>query len=192
MRSYANRDVTVCIPSIPVRAHYLHRCLASWTAQTVLPVAYSIAVDHNREGAGPTRNRAMDGVRTEWIAFCDDDDEVDQGHLGHLLWVAETMDADVVWPWFRVIGGSDPFPMHCGRQWVPAEPHIFPITTLVRREVLLDSGVRFPGPNWSTGCDDFPFWCALAEAGARFWHDPTVTWSWHHDSGNTSGLPTRW
>jgi glycosyltransferase involved in cell wall biosynthesis len=190
MRS-EGRDVTLCIPTIPPRRELLARCLRSWTAQTWPLHAVSIAVDNDKRGAGPTRNRAMQGIRTTWIAFCDDDDEVDPEHLEILLDTAQAVKADVVWPWFRVQGGSDPFPMHRGRQWVPHEPHIFPITALVRTSAVRQSKAQFLVPDDQRG-DDFAFWQTIARAGATFHHVERETWTWHHDSGNTSGLPWVW
>lgn len=184
-------DVTLCIPSIPFRRELLGRCLASWAAQTWPIHALSIAYDNDKDGAGPTRNRAMSVVKTTWIALCDDDDEVDPHHLEGLLDHAKATDADVVWPWFRVQGGTDPFEMHRGRQWVPDEPHIFPVTTLVRTAAWRGSRARFAKPTEDAG-DDFQFWCAMAKSGARFAHLNEVSWTWHHDSGNTSGKPWCW
>lgn len=188
MRS-VGRDVTLCIPTIPPRRTLLVQCLAAWASQTYPLHAISIAVDNDKEGAGPTRNRAMAAARTTWVAFCDDDDVVDSHHLELLLDTAIAQDVDVVWPWFRVQGGTDPFPMHFGRQWVPDEPHIFPIVTLVRRSVI--GKARFLPPSEDRG-DDFGFWGQLAAQGARLLHLPERTWTWRHDSGNTSGLPWCW
>lgn len=188
-----NRDVTVCIPSIPPRVAYLHRAVQSVINQTQPIAAVSIAFDVDRQGAGPTRNRAKAGVRTTWTAYLDDDDELRPGHVKRLLDLAEETGADVLIPWFTVQGGGDPFPMHRGRQFDPADPHIFPITVLVRTEVaqLAD----FPAPRWGEADwhgDDFPYWNELASKGATFAAIPEETWIWHHHSSNTSGIPSRW
>lgn len=191
--------ITVVIPSIPPRRKFLNRALNSIAAQHEPAAAVSIAFDDQHLGAGPTRTRALRGVTTEWTAFLDDDDEFMPEHLAKLFAAAKEEEADVVWPWFEVIGGTDPFPGHRGHQLDPEQPHIFPITTLVRTEFAHQG--EFPGSD-ITGdwiADDWPFWRQLQGAGAKFHHIPDITWRWHHhgygtkDSpGNTSGDPSRW
>jgi hypothetical protein len=182
--------ITVVIPSVPPRADKLRRALESVTQQTHPVHAVSIAVDHDREGAGPTRTRAMMAVDTEWLAFLDDDDEMRPFHLEYLMRAQAETGADVVIPWFEVYGGGDPFPMHRGRQFDVRDPHIFPITVLVRTELAQVGSFPKPDPqraDWSG--DDFPFWLQMARAGATFHSIPDQTWVWHHWGGNLSGLP---
>lgn len=186
-------QVTVCIPSIPPRSGLLARAVATCAAQTVKPRAISIAIDTEKEGAGPTRTRALMGSNTEYSAFLDDDDEMLSCHLEILLRLAIEQDADVVWSWFEVIGGGDPFRQFRGRQWNPQDPHMFPITALVRTEMA--QAIGFSPPIHFSGVisgEDFPFWLAMRDAGAKFVHTPEITWCWHHDSNNTSGMPNRW
>jgi len=185
--------VTVAIPSIPPRSNLLARAVASCAAQTMKPRAISIAIDTEREGAGPTRTRALLGSQTEYTAFLDDDDEMLGCHLEVLHGLAVEHEADVVWSWFQVVGGEDPLRQFRGRQWNPQEPHMFPITALVRTEMAQSIG--FSPPIHYSGQisgEDFPFWLAMRDAGAKFMHTPEITWCWHHDSGNTSGMPNRW
>lgn len=185
--------VTVCIPTIPPRGELLARALASVAAQTKPPAAISVAYDLDRRGAAHTRNMALFAASTEWVAFLDDDDVLYPTHLEQLCAHASLMGADVVWPWYDVIDGTDPFPMHEGRQYDRADPHIFPITALVRRDYAVKVGgfpLRTPVSEECAG-EDFPFWMAVHDAGATFSHLPVRTWAWHHDTGNTSGLP-RW
>lgn len=189
-------DVTVCIPSIPTRAHLVaQRALPSVSAQTVKPDAIAISIDNERSGAWTNRNKAMAMVQTKWLAFLDDDDELLPHHLEHLLWLAESTNSDVCYGWFEVIGGNDPFPQHRGRQFDIADPHIFPITALVNADLVKSSGACFegdPGQTGNWGVQDLPFWRTLWDAGAKFMGSETVTWRWHHHVGNTSGLPSRW
>lgn len=134
----------------------------------------------------------MRQVQTEWLAFLDDDDELLPHHLETLLRAQVETEADVVWPWFTVIGGSDPIKVNRGKQWNSAEPHTFPMTALVRTE--LAQRCHFPEPLTDVDCsgEDWAFWMQLDALGAKFHHVNEVTWYWHHDSGNTAGLPHRW
>jgi glycosyltransferase involved in cell wall biosynthesis len=191
--------ITVVIPSIPPRGKLLQRAMASVALQTVPACAVAVAYDDQHLGAGPTRTRALRMAQTEWVAFLDDDDALLPNHLELLLAAAKETEADVLWPWFKVVGGTDPFPGHRGKQLNPDDPHIFPITTLVRNEYAQQG--EFPGSD-VTGewiADDWPFWRQMQELGATFHHIPDVTWHWFHHgwgmpgtSGNTSGRPDRW
>lgn len=185
-------SITMVIPSIPIRGQLLARAIHSVTAQTLQPDAYSIAVDNTKQGAGPTRTRALMAAQTEWVAFMDDDDELMPHHLATLHSVALATDADVVWPWFTVSGGTDPFPGSQGAQWDSANPHTFPMTTLVRRQLAQRCVFPEPIPGADNSGEDWAFWMQLDKLGAKFVHTPEITWVWHHDSGNTSGRPERW
>lgn len=193
------RDVTVVIPSIPARAQLLERALRSCWTQDVTPAAVSVALDIDRAGSGPTRTRALRAARTTWVAFLDDDDELRHFHLARLLEVAEETGADVVAPWFVILGPDgaehpewDPFPEHRGRPWSidDPQPHIFPITCLVRNEVAqLGEFPRHHDNGWAG--DDYAYWCQLGRAGAKVVTIPDATWWWHHHGRNTSGMADR-
>jgi glycosyltransferase involved in cell wall biosynthesis len=188
--------ITVCIPSIPVRSAELRRCLDSVIGQTYPVAAISVAVDTVREGAARTRNRALAGAQTEWVAFIDDDDTMKPFHLEYLAAHQQVTGADIIFPWFDTKpDGHDPFPMHEGREYDPDEPHAFPITTLVRRSLAVRVG-GFPvnddtGNSIGAG-EDWLFWLTCRDAGARFSHLPVRTWNWFHTGYNTGGQPTRW
>lgn len=185
-------SVAVAIPSIPLRGRLLSRAVASVLAQTFPVEQISVAVDHHRQGAGATRNRAKNAVTSEWTCFLDDDDELLPHHVRHLVDVAIDTGADVVFPWFRVAGGTDPFPGNRGLEWSADTPHIFPITVLGRTEVLQSIDFEDPRPGPGVAGEDWTFWKAIGSAGAKIVHTPEITWIWHHDSGNTSGRPDRW
>lgn len=192
-------NVTAVIPTIPTRKRQLRRALDSVISQVYPVNAISVAYDFDHEGAGPTRNRALEAAQTEWIAFLDDDDEWLPHHLERCLFVAEESSADVVIPWFRVDGGVDPFP---DNRYKEADPNDFPsfgITCLVRREVI--GGLRFapPDPDSPHANEDYRFWLTIAQSGARMVKIPDITWVWNHWGigkpglpGNTSGRGDRW
>jgi hypothetical protein len=187
--------VTVVIPTIPPRAHLLARAAVSAMRQTRPPAAFSIAVDTDHEGAWATRNRALWNVGTEWTAFLDDDDEMYAFHLETLLDLAAETSAGLVWGWFDVAGGQDPFPMHRGREFDPDNPHIVPITYLVRTAVLHRAVAATGGfladeaGAWDN--QDQPLFVEMARIGGTACIE-RATWRWHHHATNTSGLPTRW
>lgn len=185
-------DVTVVIPSIPTRHAFLDRAIRSVLAQDHPPVSLVTVFDRHREGAWATRWKGAQQVTTTWTAFLDDDDEFMPHHLAHLLAVAAEHEADMTWGWFQVVGNPDPFPHYRGRQYDPGQPHIVPITYLVRTELLL-AGPGFQSDTiGSWDLQDKPVIEGVLAAGGRLHADPLDTWVWHHHGANTSGMPDRW
>lgn len=174
----------------------LDRAAASVRAQTV-PVEHILAEDVHRMGAAITRQHGLALVETEWTAFLDSDDEMDPDHIEHLLACAEQTGADYIYPWFRVVGGTDPFPMFFGQPWDDAAPHQTTITILVRTELAQQVGFTTVPPNAPTapdgnrGGEDWHFTLGCLAVGARIVHLPRRSWTWHHGLQNTSGFPDR-
>src|SRR5687768_4721870 len=133
-------DVTVVIPSIPPRAWMLHRAMQSVYNQTVKPKDVIVEIDHGKTGAAATRTRALMKVQTEYVAFLDDDDEFGKFHIQLLRDHIEETGADMVFPWFNVVGGTDPFPAHFGREWDDEHPRQTTITFMARTKLMKDIG----------------------------------------------------
>ena len=188
----------VVIPTIPTRGVLLSRAIQSVRAQTLYPTAMCISTDHRRQGAATTRQRALDTVGSdiEWVAFLDDDDEIDPDHLRDLHACAAQTKADYVYSWPRVVGGSHPFPSWFGIPWDNQRPHQTTITVLVRRGLAQQVGFqRAPGGgsiDGQTWGEDYQFTLGCMQAGAKIVHLPLHTWTWHHHGENTSGQPDRW
>lgn len=199
-------EITVVIPSIPPRREQLQRAIASVTAQTHPATAVVIEIDNQHEGAAITRHRGLEKVTTEWVAFLDDDDELDPFHLDVLVAAAAGHQADYLWSRFR-IGYPDgrtvdgPAPLGAGTfdQWNDDQPAQTTITTMVRTELALrvggfagftdDESKQIDGQRFG---EDFDFTLRCRAAGAVFRHAPVVTWVWHHHGRNTSGRGDRW
>jgi glycosyltransferase involved in cell wall biosynthesis len=173
--------VTVVIPTIPGRGDLLERAIASVVAQS-LPAALVVELDKHSEGAAATRNRALRQVDTEWTAFLDDDDELKPNHLRACARLAHLTGADVVYPWFDVVGGVD----EIGCFGVPFDPDLLarrnyiPVTTLCRTLAIKAVGgfENHPDPDGKP-CEDWGLWLKLHAVGARFAHLPQRTWIWH-------------
>lgn len=181
-------SISVVIPTIPPRRELLRRALTSVLNQQLAPSAIHVVTDTEKTGAAATRQRGLDAVDTEWVAFLDDDDELKPRHLQALHELVTQREADFAFSWFDVVGGRDPFPpVHATREWDDAEPQHTTITVLVRTELAQRVGFR-----WSADGEDWNFILGCVAVGAKIVRTPEHTWLWHHDSGNTSGLPSRW
>lgn len=192
-------EITVAIPTIPPRTKLLRRAVGSVTRQTLPAAGISIAADLTGAGAGATRNRAWRGATTPWVAFLDDDDELLPHHLEALAAHQADTGADMVYSWFEIIGGSDPFPDgHFTDPWDPANPRQTTITFLVRRECLealggffeVGEGAADDGLGNRAG-EDYDLVLRLNDR-YRISHLAERTWRWHHHDSNTSGLAERW
>jgi glycosyltransferase involved in cell wall biosynthesis len=190
--------IGIAIPSIPPRGNMLRRALGSATRQHRMPDAISVVMDADGEGAAATRNRAWRALTTDFVAFLDDDDELYAHHLDALLACALENEADLVYPWFDVEGGTDPLAvMHDGALQSPLgvpfgpeqagflrDANFIPVTFLVRRWVLEDTG-GFPTDHHP---EDWAFLVRALDVGAKIVHLPERTWAWHHHLANTSGV----
>jgi hypothetical protein len=204
----AKGDITVCVPTIPPRRDHLLRAIQSVSTQTLPARTLSIAQDTEHLGAGVTRQRALDAVRTEWVAFLDDDDAFMPNHLEILYGAAMDTNADYVYSYYMVRDGAnqdrpDVDPLgHLGRPFDVTDPHQTTVTTLVRTE--LAQAARFTAPEadevgGQVYGEDFQFTVNCCQLGARVHHVPRRTWWWYHHGmgapgvqGNTSGRGDRW
>jgi glycosyltransferase involved in cell wall biosynthesis len=176
-------------------------------AQTRVPNEIWVYSDANGDGAAQTRNNAWRQSSSEWIAFLDDDDQLYPQHIERL--VAESADADLIYPWFDLPYGVDPLAVRVNDAYVSpfglpfsedhknhilTEGNFIPVTVLVRRS-LLEEVDGFPQPGstrWQHNhCEDWGCWQDMLRVGARFKHVPEKTWVWNWHGGNTSGRPWR-
>lgn len=195
--------VGVAIPSIPPRKGMLTRALTSVVNQTWPPDQISVAIDHQGKGAAATRNRALDAINTEWVAFLDDDDEFLPQHLERLVTYAQYHDADFIYPWYEGINTkafhvpdengdlADPFlvPWHSGMErYLRNAGNFIPVTVMVKTELIKRVG-GFETMGSSTGMqgEDYVAWLKLLDAGATFVHLAERTWRWNGHGGHTSG-----
>lgn len=189
-------DITVVISAIPERADLLARAVASVASQTLPPAFIIVSIDANGDGAAITRTRGLEQVTTKWVAFLDDDDEFMPEHLAKLRECADQNDADFVFPWFVVKGGTDPFPLNEARDWDITDPHQTTVTVLVRTEAALKvGGFIWEGMDDTPG-EEFEFAVRLGKAGYKIVKLHERTWYWYHwahrgRAANTMGRPSR-
>jgi hypothetical protein len=206
------RNVTVCVPTIPGRERLLARALASVDAQTARPRRILVVADTERRGAAWTRNRLLRQVRTSWVAWLDDDDELLPDHLQVLIDAANDSHADLVYSNPEVVGIPDPLAVcddagnvvqspvdvpfgPAQERWLRERGNFIPVTYLARTQLLKDAG-GFPQP-WATplpagnnsgDCEDYLLLIKLLDAGATFHHVTGVrTWRYHVAGQNTGG-----
>ena len=172
--------ITLVIPTIPGREELLRRAVTSVYAQSYRDGVIELQLDGDREGAAATRNRALERVETEWVAFLDDDDELKPNHLRACARHAWLTGADIVYPGYDTIG-DDPI----GCFGIPFNPvllrqrNYIPVTVLARTDLVRDvGGFRDHPDEYGERCEDWGLWLALLDAGAKFSHLAQRTWIW--------------
>jgi glycosyltransferase involved in cell wall biosynthesis len=165
-------------------------------------------MDEEGVGAGPTRNKAWRRASTDYVAFLDDDDELLPEHIEFCLKYATRTHADLVYPWFELVGWDEATPERPDPLAVPVNgrlvhplgvafgreqaahlrKHAFiPATVLVKRSMLERVG-GYPDHDSEeydqfNGCEDWALLIRLLDAGARFAHVPQRTWRCHLGNG---------
>jgi glycosyltransferase involved in cell wall biosynthesis len=170
--------------------------LVSVTAQSRPVDAIHVAVDTEHDGAAVTRTRALAGVTAEWAAFLDSDDRWYPHHVEALLETARDTNADVVYPWFDLPVGTDPFPQYEGREFdaetIRSHQNYIPITVLARTSLLHHVGGFEHRGDPGNPCEDWGMWIKCLNEGAKFVHHYARTWEWRWHGGNTSGSGSAW
>lgn len=188
-------DITVVVPTHPARLRngMTKRAVGSVFMQSLPASGLIVEVDKYREGAAVTRNRGLQKVTTEWVAFLDSDDQLKVNHLETLVHGAQATGADYLYTWYEPIGFfRDPLP-HFGKVFDPANPTQTTITTLVKTELAQEVGFRDVEPgrliDGQRYGEDFQFTVECIAKGAKIVHIPQRTWLWNAHGLNTSGLP---
>lgn len=203
-------DVTVVVPTIIGREDMVARALQSISAQQVKPGAVVVRCDIDRRGAAWCRNAAIELVKTDWIAFLDDDDELLPNHIKVLVRGANSSNADMVFSYARFEGGRDPLACIYGGVRLIPEPinvpwdsraelslrrygNFIPVTYMVKTDIVRQVG-GFPEPysmpevTTSGECEDYLLLLKLLDAGAKFHHVCGVrTWIYRFHDLNTGG-----
>ena len=190
--------ITVVVTTIEPRTGpggLFERAIRSAQEQALKPTRILAQLDRDREGAAATRNRALEAVDTEWVAFLDDDDTLHPEHLRQCARAARLNDADVVYPGYDCDGGPDPV----GCFGIPfdgsllKQRNFIPVTTLCRTAAVRAAGGFQPHPDeHGDPCEDWGLWLAMHRMSASFYHLPQKTWTWNLNPGSTRGRPDRW
>lgn len=187
-------SITVVIPTIPPRRELMLRACQSVGAQTLPPAVVRVETDHDRAGAAATRNRALESVTTELVAFLDDDDELLPDHLMRCARYMRLTGVDVAYPGYYCVGGEDP--VNCFG--IPFDASLLkrrnfiPVTVLAKTELVRAAGGFQERPDENGDpCEDWGLWLSMLDNGAKFGHVPHKTWRWHLGD-TTRGRPDRW
>lgn len=203
-------DVTIVITTIAGREGMLRRALQSVAAQRVAPLDTVVLNDINRQGAHVARNTALEYVKTDWVAWLDDDDELLPNHIQVLVRGANKSRADMVFTYPEFVGGVDPLavadpianvfiatpinvPWDASAEWsLRTHGNFIPVTYMVKTAAVRAVG-GFPAPYSfdapaSRDCEDYGLLLKLLDAGYRFHHVCGVrTWRYHYHDANTGG-----
>jgi Glycosyl transferase family 2 len=196
-------DLSVLITTIPIRKDRLGLALHSVEGQTLQPAHVVISEDTEKAGAAINRDNGIGRVETKYVAILDDDDFFYADHLETLYRVAVDTDADIVYSWFDVHGGIDPFPQNFGKEWDPDNPIQTTVTVLAKTDVIRKAG-GYTGTygasqeeldsfsQGNTAGEDFRMIYNANKMDAKIVHVPKKTWAYVHWNGNTSGRNDRW
>lgn len=176
-------QITVVTPTIPGREEFLAEAVASVEAQTLPAVAHLIELDTDHAGPGPTMNKLVPRVDTEWVSILADDDVYDRDYLETLA--AHSFKADIVLSWCRFIGAEG-----------PPRPPRFKVAELRERQFTGMTGCFMFRKSlydqlggWPEGLsEDWQFLINAADNGARLVPVYRETWSYrqHPDSTSTA------
>mgnify|MGYP001610304222 CR=1 FL=1 len=195
-------DIGVVIPTHPARITngMTARAVQSVWSQTLPAAEVHVPVDLIGGGAWTTRDRGLQAVRAEWVAFLDSDDELMPHHLETLARGAKESGADYVYSYYQVRNAygdeidCDPLG-HFGKVFNPADPLQTTIVTLVRTELAQAVGFHAPPMDSKVGGqrygEDYQFTLGCVAAGAKIVHIPERTWWWVHHGRNSAGMPNQ-
>ena len=196
-------DVTVIIPSLPSRGLMLQQARTSVYGQTVQPSMILERQALPRENAASVRNKCLNDVKTEWVAFLDDDDILYRDHIRFCLQHAVTTGADLVYPWFDVLVDNEirndldplaaphrgslrsPYRLPFGDEQADhlRSSNFIPVTVLAKTDAVRSVG-GFPE---TQDHEDWGLWRAMLDNGATFAHLPVRTWAWRWHDRQTKG-----
>lgn len=193
--------ITTIIPHIPIRTEMLKEAVGSVGRQILPPnVASEILVvtDTAHRGAAVTIAEGVGQSTGDWITLCADDDWLEPNHHERLLLAQIETGADVIYPWYNMIGQDDFQPDRFGQPFDAArflEASFIPGGgSLIRGDLLRSAGIPQVGdPEFPMGrYDDWAMYLRLYHAGATFYHLPERLYNWRVWAGNTSGRGERW
>ena len=88
--------LSILTPTIPGREKQLHRLQSKLAKQIAdLPVEHLVICDNRRRSIGAKRQALVDVARGDFVAFVDDDDDVDSDYVRSILAASQT-GADVI------------------------------------------------------------------------------------------------
>jgi len=197
------QDLSVLITTIPTRSELMVEAHRSVIQQSLLPKEIIVQEDTERLGAPGNRDAGIDKVKTKYVALLDDDDYFYPDHLETLYQTALDTDADIVYSWFDVDGGEDPFPENFGKPWNPKKPVQTTVTVLAKTDVIRKAGgytnkfdlnmdALGEIAQGSTAGEDYRMVFNANSQGAKIVHVPKKTWAYRHHDSNTSGHSDRW
>lgn len=212
----ARMTVAVVIPTIPGREALLERALTSVRAQDRRADQIVVERDSERTGAHESRNRALERVTADCVAWLDDDDWLKPNHLKVCMRVIENSPfrPGLVYPRPVMVGGADPTAVtHQGvfptspwglRFTREHEAHLrkigsfIPMTHVVRTDLVRAVGGFRPGYEVDGGRyrgEDEDYLIRLLDTGQSlrpgetiFEHVDAKTWYWSAGGhGRTAG-----
>lgn len=169
-------SVAILTPTITGRENILQECKASVASQTH-KVDHLILLDAKRKGAAAMMNIMLEQTDAEWVVPLADDDILYPNFVERLL--EDSVGADVVYPWCKVIGRSKHPNWNPNRLFNAAQlrqGNYIPSTTLIRRSAVVEVG------GWpDVVCEDHALWIKMLDAGKKFCCVPEILWEYRFE-----------
>lgn len=174
-------STTVITPTIQERSHtLLPECIESVAMQNIKPDNHIIVVDSNKRGPSSARNKGIKAADTDWVSFLDDDDVMYENHIEeHSKYFDESI--DVIYSWGMISfpeGSTKEFKGRFDRARIIEGHNTMPVTTSIRRELLLDVG----GFDTNARFEDLDLWQRLIKVDAKFFVIREFTWEYRIQS----------
>ena len=133
-------------------------------------------IRQKNSGVAAARMAGVAATTAPYVFALDADDELVPGALTALAdYLDERPDVQVVWGRLRYFGGERTHDKLVAEEldpWLVTYLNDMPVSSLVRRSVLLDAG----GWQLTVPYEDWDLWMALAERGARGYGLPTTVY----------------
>lgn len=183
----------------------LARALGSIAAQTHRPIE-AVVVDAAGGGLAPSplqglpltvvqggpydrpraANAGLEAARGEWLAFLDEDDEIDPGHVAHLLATAMVAGTRAAYSQTRLLDGAGATLRVLGGPFnrnILLRTNFIAIHAMLFHHSMLAGGARFD--ETLDTFEDWDFWLQLSQAGPfAFSGQPTAS---YRATAGTSG-----
>ena len=171
-------NVTIITPTIPSRGLLLADAISSVANQETPAADHLIKVDLHGKGPSAIRNDLARSVKTEWMAFLDDDDILYPNYITELSNFQN--DFDVIYGFCKMTGRANWIANETFNENTLRKRNFIPVTAMVRTSMfqIVDG---FPNQQFS---EDHALWINILNVGGRFKCHQKELWEYRYHGSN--------